>query len=72
MKRSLLTVNINPERLQFYNLSAAEGPRWAEICNEFSEKIIALGPSPIWVALKRKQGLSKIQEAVSEAVTGQE
>lgn len=72
MKRSLLTVNINPERLQFYNLSAAEGPRWAEICNEFSEKIIALGPSPIWVALKRKQGLSKIQEAVSEAVAGQE
>jgi F420-non-reducing hydrogenase iron-sulfur subunit len=33
-----------------YNLSAAMGPRWAEICTEFTEKIRELGPSPIWLA----------------------
>jgi hypothetical protein len=30
------------------------GPRWAEICTEFTEKIAQLGPSPISVALKKK------------------
>jgi len=45
-------VNIDPERLEMFNLSAAMGPRWAEICNEFVERIKQLGPSPIWVALQ--------------------
>ncbi|MBB5347954.1 coenzyme F420-reducing hydrogenase delta subunit [Desulfoprunum benzoelyticum] len=55
LKGLLRTIGINPERLQFYNLSAAMGPRWAEICNEFTEKIIALGPSPIWLARQKKK-----------------
>jgi F420-non-reducing hydrogenase iron-sulfur subunit len=46
-------VNINPERLEMFNLSAAMGPRWAEICTEFVERIERLGPSPIWVALQK-------------------
>jgi len=66
-----LTVNINPERLSFYNLSAAEGPRWAEICSEFSEKIISLGPSPIWVALKRRKEADGAAEEVPEGVEEQ-
>ena len=72
LKRKLQTVNISPERLHFYNLSAAEGPRWAEICSEFSKKIIALGPSPIWIALKRKQGTGTPGEPAAEIVEGQE
>ena len=50
----LTTVGVEPERVHFYNLSAAQGPRWAEICTEFTEKITELGPSPIWLALKKK------------------
>jgi len=46
-------VGIDSERLQFYNLSAAMGPRWAEMCTEFTEKINQLGPSPIHVALRK-------------------
>jgi len=38
-----------------YNLSAAMGPRWAEICTEFTERIKKLGPSPIWLAKRRRQ-----------------
>lgn len=50
----LETVGVDRERLHFYNLSAAMGPRWAEMCAEFTEKITKLGPSPVWLALKKK------------------
>jgi F420-non-reducing hydrogenase iron-sulfur subunit len=55
LKKMLLTVSLSPERLTFYNLSAAQGPRWAEMCTEFTEKIGKLGPSPIRMALRKKQ-----------------
>jgi hypothetical protein len=38
-----------------YNLSAAMGSRWAEICTEFTERIKKLGPSPVWLAGQQKQ-----------------
>jgi len=38
-----------------YNLSAAMGPRWAEICTQFTEKIRRLGPSPIGLALAKRK-----------------
>jgi coenzyme F420-reducing hydrogenase delta subunit len=52
----LIKVDIDPERLEMYNLSAAMGPRWAEICTEFTEKIKKLGPSPIWLAESKRSG----------------
>jgi len=55
VKGLLEMLGINPERLEFFNLSAAQGPRWAEICTEFTKKIIAMGPSPIWFALQKKK-----------------
>jgi coenzyme F420-reducing hydrogenase delta subunit len=42
--------------MEMYNLSAAEGPRWAEICTEFTERIRQLGPSPIWLADRKRAG----------------
>jgi coenzyme F420-reducing hydrogenase delta subunit len=48
-------LGIDPNRLEFFNLSAAMGPRWAEICTEFTERINVLGPSPIWVAMQKKK-----------------
>jgi len=56
IKTLLPSVGIDPERLEMYNLSAAQGPRWAEICTEFSERIRNLGPSPIWWAEQDKAG----------------
>jgi coenzyme F420-reducing hydrogenase delta subunit len=38
-----------------YNLSAAMGPRWAEICTEFTEKVRRLGPSPIRLARQQHE-----------------
>ena len=48
-------VNIEPDRIKMFNLSAAMGSRWAEICTEFTEKIRELGPSPIWIADQKKR-----------------
>ncbi|HDN94796.1 MAG TPA: hydrogenase iron-sulfur subunit [Nitrospirae bacterium] len=53
IKELLTKIGIDPERLEMFNLSAAMGPRWAEMCNEFNEKIRGLGPSPIWIAMNK-------------------
>ena len=58
-KKLLSTVGIDPARLEMYNLSAAMGPKWAEICTGFTEKIRKLGPSPIWLALSRQSGMKR-------------
>jgi F420-non-reducing hydrogenase iron-sulfur subunit len=50
----LTKVGIDPARLEMFNLSAAMGPRWADMCNEFVEKIRQLGPSPIGLAQHKK------------------
>jgi len=43
----LETIGVGGERVQMYNLSSAEGPRFARITEEMVEKILGLGPNPI-------------------------
>jgi F420-non-reducing hydrogenase iron-sulfur subunit len=38
---------MEPDRVAMYNLSSAQGPRFAEIATEMTEKAKALGPSPM-------------------------
>jgi coenzyme F420-reducing hydrogenase delta subunit len=45
-----------------YNLSAGQGPRFAEIAREMTEKIRQLGPNPIKVA-KQKLAEASAKEA---------
>lgn len=52
-------MGIDPARLEMYNLSAAMGPQWAEICTEFTERILKLGPSPVGIALAKKETRSE-------------
>lgn len=47
LKKLIASVGIDPARLEMYNLSASQGPRWAAICAEFAERIAKMGPSPI-------------------------
>jgi coenzyme F420-reducing hydrogenase delta subunit len=49
----LETIGIGGDRVQMYNLSSAEGPRFAEIALEMSEKIEQMGPNPIKTAKKK-------------------
>lgn len=48
----LAEANLDPARLEMFNLSAAQGPRWAQICDEFTERVRGLGPSPVRTALR--------------------
>ncbi len=45
-------INIGPDRVRMYNLSAGEGAKFAAFANEFVEKIEELGPSPVNVNRK--------------------
>lgn len=47
LKQLLDECGIGGERVAMYNLSAAQGQRFAEIAREMTAKIRELGPSPI-------------------------
>lgn len=50
VQKVLESLGIEPERIAMYNMSSAEGPRFAEVAREFTERIKELGPSPIATA----------------------
>jgi F420-non-reducing hydrogenase iron-sulfur subunit len=47
VKKVLKEIGMEPERVEMYNLSAGEGPRFAEIAKEMVDRIEKLGPSPV-------------------------
>lgn len=47
VKRTLESIGIEPERVEMFNLSSAMGPRFAEIAKEMTERVRALGPTPV-------------------------
>jgi F420-non-reducing hydrogenase iron-sulfur subunit len=47
VKKVLEGIGMEPERVEMYNLSAAQGGRFAEIAREFTQIIKELGPSPV-------------------------
>ncbi len=47
VKKVLSELGIEPERVEMFNLSAGEGPRFVEIAKEMTERIKELGPSPL-------------------------
>ncbi len=51
----LKSIGMEPERVAMYNLSSGEGPRFAEISREMTEKIRQLGPNPIKAKGVRKE-----------------
>jgi F420-non-reducing hydrogenase iron-sulfur subunit len=46
-KKILDEIGIGGERLEMYNMSSAQGPRFVEVAHEMTERIRKLGPSPI-------------------------
>ncbi len=58
-KRILEDAGIGGARLEMYNMSAAMGPRFAEVAREMTEKIRQLGPSPIKKAERKVQGAER-------------
>ena len=46
VKKVLEDLGVEKERVAMYNLSAAQGPRFVEIANEYTGIVKELGPSP--------------------------
>lgn len=46
-KNLLGQINMEPERVQMYFMSAAEGAKFANVAKEMTETIKELGPSPL-------------------------
>jgi F420-non-reducing hydrogenase iron-sulfur subunit len=53
-QKILEKIGIGGERVQMYNLSSSEAPRFVQIAEEMTDKIMALGPNPIKLAKKKK------------------
>ncbi len=56
-------MGIEPERLEMFNLSSSEGPRFAAICKEMVDRAFKLGPNPVkretravWLAAQKAAG----------------
>jgi len=47
VKEVLEEIGLEPERVEMFNLSSGQGPRFAEIATEMVERIKELGPSPV-------------------------
>ena len=47
LKELLTELGIEPERAAIYNLSSAQGQRFAQIAQEMTDVIRALGPTPV-------------------------
>ena len=47
VRKLLEEIGIEPERVEMFNLSAGEGPRFVEIAKEMVERAKKLGPSPV-------------------------
>ena len=47
LKKVMETLKLDPERVQLAWVSAAEGNRYADVVNQFTQKIQQLGPNPL-------------------------
>ncbi len=64
-KKILAEIGIEPERLDMFNLSSAEGTRFAEIVTEMSGRLAKLGPSPL--RAERATAQDNVEEMTQEA-----
>ena len=71
-KELLAEIGLKPERLEMFNLSSAEGARFAEIVTEMSRRLAQLGPSPLRPTRKElNQGVEEMAQQAEVALTGE-
>lgn len=47
VKNLLREIGIEPDRVEMFNVSASDGPRFAAVAREMTERVRGLGPSPL-------------------------
>ncbi|HUI92521.1 MAG TPA: hydrogenase iron-sulfur subunit [Chitinivibrionales bacterium] len=71
VKEILAEAGIEPQRLEMFNLSSAEGPRFAEIAKEMYNRVAPLGPSPLRKSREAvEQGISDMALEAELAIEG--
>jgi F420-non-reducing hydrogenase iron-sulfur subunit len=72
VKRMLGEIGIEPQRLEMFNLSSAEGPRFAQIAKEMAQRVAPLGKSPLSKSeAEVERGIGDMQvEAMAEIQGG--
>jgi coenzyme F420-reducing hydrogenase delta subunit len=72
-KQILSEIGLEPERLEMYNLSSAEGARFAEIVTEMSERLAKLDPSPLRPDREAtERGIEEIGRKAEAPLAGEE
>ena len=72
-KQILEEIGLEPERLEMFNLSSAEGARFAEIVTEMSERLGRLDPSPLRPDRDTtERGIEEMSEQAEAALAGEE
>lgn len=67
----LAEIGLEPERLEMFNLSSAEGARFAEIVTEMNQRLAQLGPSPLRPTPEiLEQGVDEMAQQAEAAVQG--
>jgi F420-non-reducing hydrogenase iron-sulfur subunit len=47
LKKDLVAMGIEPERLEMFHVSSGEGPKFAQVCRDMVELAARLGPNPV-------------------------
>jgi len=72
-QQMLREIGLEPERLEMFNLSSADGPRFAEIVTIMSEQVAKLGPSPLRGGREHtERAIDELTEEAELAITGEE
>ena len=65
-------IGLEPDRLEMFNLSSAEGPRFAQIVTTMVERLKRLGPSPLRPHPQQmEQSLQAMSEQAEKALAGE-
>jgi len=55
-KKLLAEIGLEPERLEFFQIPASEGPGFAQTANEMTERARQLGPNPLRKTMQQDAG----------------
>jgi F420-non-reducing hydrogenase iron-sulfur subunit len=50
LKKDLVAMGLEPERLEMFHVSSGEGPKFAQVCRDMVERARTLGPNPVRMA----------------------
>jgi F420-non-reducing hydrogenase iron-sulfur subunit len=70
-RQLLAEIGLEPQRVEMFNLSSAEGTRFAAIVTEMNDRLARLGPSPLRPDRRRlEENVQEMGRQAEEALAG--